>query len=163
MYKRHTGEHMNQVNDYRSIKSLLYHMQAIASYILLIIILNKRTARWNSWCTVNEHGSHLHTVLDLSSVVSDDKRWLHDGRKLDVAVPFVLPLELVQQRLVSGLWEAEHGTDKVNEISRQKFTMSLMWATSLEPDDTHRKLTQTEKHKMHWDLQSGSWMWISCL
>lgn len=55
---------------------------------------------------VTECSAHLHAVLDLSSVVSDDEGRLHDGRKLDVAVSFVLPLELVQQCLVGGLWEA---------------------------------------------------------
>lgn len=49
---------------------------------------------------------HLHTVLDLPGVVSDDESRLHDSRKLDVAVSFVLSLELVQQCLVGGLWEA---------------------------------------------------------
>lgn len=55
---------------------------------------------------LNKCSSHLHAVLDLSGVVSDDEGWLHDGRKLDVAVSLVLPLELVQQRLVGGLREA---------------------------------------------------------
>lgn len=54
----------------------------------------------------NDCSSHLHTVLDLSSVVSDNEGRLHDGRKLDVAVSLVLSLELVQQCLVCGLREA---------------------------------------------------------
>lgn len=55
---------------------------------------------------VNDCSSHLHAVLDLSSVVSDNKSRLHDSRKLDVAVSLVLSLELVQQGLVCGLREA---------------------------------------------------------
>lgn len=51
----------------------------------------------------------LHTVLDLARVVSDNEGGLHDGRELDVAVPLVLPLELIQQRLVGGLREAAKG------------------------------------------------------
>lgn len=56
--------------------------------------------------SVNERSSHLNAVLDLPSVVSDDEGRLHDSRKLDVAVSLVLPLELVQQRLVGGLRKA---------------------------------------------------------
>lgn len=39
--------------------------------------------------------------------MSDDEGGLHDGRKLDVAVSFMLPLELIQQSLVGRLRETE--------------------------------------------------------
>ena len=51
--------------------------------------------------------SHLDAVFDLAGVVSDDEGRLHDSGKLHVAVPFMLPLELVQQGLVAGLGKAE--------------------------------------------------------
>lgn len=38
--------------------------------------------------------------------MANDEGWLHDCRKLDVAVPLMLPLELIQQGLVSCLGEA---------------------------------------------------------
>lgn len=50
---------------------------------------------------------HLDSVLDFASVVSDDEGGLHDGRELDVAVSFMLTLELVQQGLIGGLGETE--------------------------------------------------------
>lgn len=53
----------------------------------------------------SEDYTDLDTVLDLASVVSDNEGGLHDGRELDVAVPLVLPLELIQQSLVGGLRE----------------------------------------------------------
>lgn len=58
-----------------------------------------------SWTSVKTPAD-LNAVLDLASVVPDDEGGLHDGRKLDVAVPFMLPLELIQQRLIGGLREA---------------------------------------------------------
>lgn len=51
--------------------------------------------------------SHLDSVLDFAGVVSDDEGGLHDSGELDVAVPLVLPLEFIQQRLVGGLRETE--------------------------------------------------------
>ena len=39
--------------------------------------------------------------------MSDNEGGLHDSRELDVAVPLMLPLELIQQSLVGGLGEAE--------------------------------------------------------
>lgn len=39
--------------------------------------------------------------------MSDDEGRLHDGRKLNVAVSFMLPLELVQQSLVGRLGETK--------------------------------------------------------
>lgn len=60
----------------------------------------------------------LDTVLDLASIVSDDEGGLHDGRELDVAVPLMLPLELIQQSLVGGLRETETRGQK-----------SLIWRT----------------------------------
>lgn len=47
----------------------------------------------------------LDTVLDLASVVSDNEGRLHDSGELDVGVPLMLPLELIQQSLVGGLRE----------------------------------------------------------
>lgn len=52
-----------------------------------------------------EHESHLDSVLDFPSVVSDDEGRLHDSRELDVAVSFMLTLELVQQGLIGCLGE----------------------------------------------------------
>lgn len=54
-----------------------------------------------------EGASHLDAVLDFSSVVSDDEGRLHDSGELDVAVSFMLTLELVQQRLIGGLGETK--------------------------------------------------------
>lgn len=54
-----------------------------------------------------ERAPHLDSVLDFASVVSDDEGGLHDGRELDVAVSFMLTLELVQQGLIGGLGETE--------------------------------------------------------
>lgn len=51
--------------------------------------------------------THLHSVFDFASVVSDDEGGLHDSRELDVAVSFMLTLELVQQGLIGGLGETE--------------------------------------------------------
>lgn len=39
--------------------------------------------------------------------MSDNEGGLHDSRELDVAVPLMLPLELIQQGLVGGLRETE--------------------------------------------------------
>lgn len=55
----------------------------------------------------SEDSTDLDTVLDLASIVSDNKGGLHDSRELDVAVSFMLPLELFQQSLVGGLREAK--------------------------------------------------------
>lgn len=49
---------------------------------------------------------YLDPVLDFAGVVPDDEGGLHDGGELDVAVPFVLTLELVQQGLIGSLREA---------------------------------------------------------
>lgn len=51
--------------------------------------------------------SHLDAVLDFTSVVSDDEGRFHDSGELDVAVSFMLTLELVQQRLIGGLGETK--------------------------------------------------------
>ena len=51
--------------------------------------------------------THLDSVLDFTSVVSNDEGRLHDGRELDVAVSFMLTLELFQQGLIGSLGEAE--------------------------------------------------------
>ena len=53
----------------------------------------------------HEHMSHLDSVLDFTSVVSDDEGGLHNSRELDVAVSFMLTLELVQQGLIGRLGE----------------------------------------------------------
>lgn len=53
--------------------------------------------------------SHLDAVLDFTGVVSDDEGRLHDSGELDVAVSFMLTLELVQQRLIGGLGETKGG------------------------------------------------------
>lgn len=49
----------------------------------------------------------LHSVLHFARVVFDDESRLHDRWEFDVGVPFVLTLELVQQRLVCGLRKTE--------------------------------------------------------
>lgn len=49
--------------------------------------------------------THLDAVLDLSCIVANNEGWLHNCRKLDVAVPLMLPLKLIQQSLVSCLGE----------------------------------------------------------
>lgn len=49
--------------------------------------------------------SHLDSILDFPSIVSDDEGRLHDSRELNVAVSFMLTLELVQQGLIGGLRE----------------------------------------------------------
>lgn len=49
--------------------------------------------------------SYLDSVLDFPSVVSDDEGRLHDSGELDVAVSFMLTLELVQQGLIGSLRE----------------------------------------------------------
>ena len=59
-----------------------------------------------------KESTHLDAVLDLAGVVSDDEGRLHDSGELHVAVPFMLPFELVQQGLVAGLGEAEPWTTK---------------------------------------------------
>lgn len=55
----------------------------------------------------NEDYSDLDTVLDLSSIVSDNEGGLHDSRKFNVAVPLMLPLKFIQQSLVGGLRKTE--------------------------------------------------------
>ena len=54
---------------------------------------------------------YLDAVLDFAGVVADNEGGLHDGGELDVAVPLMLPFELVQQGLVRGLGETK-GTEK---------------------------------------------------
>lgn len=49
----------------------------------------------------------LDPVLDLAGIMSDNEGGLHDSRELNVAVPLMLPLELIQQGLVGGLRETE--------------------------------------------------------
>lgn len=56
---------------------------------------------------LSEDSTDLDTILDLSSIVSDNEGWLHDSREVNVVVTLVLPLKLVQQRLVGGLRETE--------------------------------------------------------
>lgn len=83
----------------------------------------------------------LDAVLDLPSIVSDNEGGLHDSRELDVAVPLMLPLELIQQSLVGGLGETE--------IKGQK---SLIWRTI----KTHcwcaclTLSSRTLQHKSNW-------------
>lgn len=36
----------------------------------------------------------------------NDEGWLHDCRKLNIAVSLMLPLELVQEGLIGCLWKA---------------------------------------------------------
>lgn len=103
---------------------------------------------------VNECSPHLHAVLDLSSVVSDDEGRLHDGRKLDVAVSLVLSLEFVQQCLVGGLREAV--------IDRKKNNNILSWGQLfLEKDNAHRKTTHTQNAALSTGIEKI--MGISCL
>lgn len=54
-----------------------------------------------------EVNTDLDTVLDLAGIVSDNEGGLHNSRELDVAVPLMLSLELIQQSLVGGLRETE--------------------------------------------------------
>lgn len=53
------------------------------------------------------NSSHLDSILDFPSVVSDDEGRLHDSGELDVTVSFVLTLELVQQGLIGRLRETK--------------------------------------------------------
>lgn len=58
---------------------------------------------------------YLDSVLDFAGVVSDDEGGLHDGGELDVAVSFMLTLELVQQGLIGGLRETGgNGNDLIS-------------------------------------------------
>lgn len=70
--------------------------------------------------TVNtqEHTSHLDSILDFTGVVSDDEGGLHNSRELDVAVSFMLTLELVQQGLIGRLGET--GDAKISSGSASK-------------------------------------------
>lgn len=53
--------------------------------------------------------------------MSDDEGGLHDGGELDVAVPFVLTLELVQQGLIGGLRETGgKGRDYISTEEKEK-------------------------------------------
>lgn len=60
---------------------------------------------------MRERASHLDSVLDFTSVVSDNEGGLHDSRELDVAVSFMLTLELVQQGLIGSLGETRGNRD----------------------------------------------------
>lgn len=62
---------------------------------------------------MDNHCTHLDAVFDLPCIVANDEGWLHDCRKLDVAVPLMLPLELIQQGLVSRLGEARKSRKSV--------------------------------------------------
>lgn len=66
-----------------------------------------------------EHASHLDSVLDFPSVVSDDEGRLHDSRELDVAVSFMLTLELVQQGLIGCLGETLGNSDFIRNRETQ--------------------------------------------
>lgn len=68
------------------------------------------------------HASHLDSVLDFTSVVSDDEGRLHDSRELDVAVSFMLTLELVQQGLIGSLGETRGDGDFI----RRRFKTQIM-------------------------------------
>lgn len=71
--------------------------------------------------------SHLDSVLDFPSVVSDDEGGLHDSRELDVAVSFMLTLELVQQGLISSLRETgrrDRGKTKNTQSRKNKTSNS---------------------------------------
>lgn len=108
-----------------SIYNILLHL-----YTLIKVLSTPGVTCENSEhdSRVDEFRSHLHAVLDLPGVVPDDEGWLHDGRKLNVAVSLVLPLELVQQSLVGGLREAVMEQRKsLSQISRNKFHISFMW------------------------------------
>lgn len=58
----------------------------------------------------------LHSVLHFARVVFDDESRLHDCRKFNVGVAFVLTLKLVQQCLVCGLRETEWKEWKRKEL-----------------------------------------------
>lgn len=49
--------------------------------------------------------------------MSDNEGRLHDCRELDVAVPLMLPLELIQQSLVGGLGKAEMKDKRVQFVT----------------------------------------------
>lgn len=65
--------------------------------------------------------AYLDSVLDFAGVVSDDEGGLHDSGELDVAVSFMLTLELVQQRLIGGLRETGgNGRELISAEERKK-------------------------------------------
>lgn len=68
-----------------------------------------------------EDYTDLDTVLDLASIVSDNEGRLHDSGELDVGVPLMLPLELIQQSLVGGLRETEIKGQKSLRFGEQCF------------------------------------------
>jgi len=81
--------------------------------------------------------SYLDPVLDFARVVSDDEGGLHDGGELDVAVPFMLPLELVQQGLIGGLGEAGAQREAlVGRIGGNYRSLKMYFGLS---DSSHRK------------------------
>lgn len=82
------------------------------SFLFLFSPINGGMVKWS------EGNTDLDTILDLASIVFDNEGGLHDSRELDVAIPLMLPLELIQQSLVGGLWEAELKEEKVTFLKR---------------------------------------------
>lgn len=52
--------------------------------------------------------------------MADDEGWLHDSGELNVAVSFMLTLELVQQGLIGGLGEARETVIQSATGTKQK-------------------------------------------
>lgn len=73
--------------------------------ILWFLDFFTRETKKRGWRCAQSKTSHLDSILDFTSVVSDDEGGLHDGGELDVAVSFMLTLELVQQGLIGSLGE----------------------------------------------------------
>lgn len=81
-------------------RSSAYWIIIIYSYLFdTIFQKNQIKLQTGEWDT------DLDAILDFASIVSDDEGRFHDGRKLDVAVSFMLPLEFIQQGLIGGLRE----------------------------------------------------------
>ncbi len=75
--------------------------------------------------TAQKKKSHLDSVLDFTSIVSDDEGRLHDSRELDVAVSFMLTLELVQQGLIGSLGETRADRDFIRRRFKTQITEIL--------------------------------------
>lgn len=58
--------------------------------------------------------------------MSDDEGGLHDSGKLDVAVPLMLPLELIQQSLVGGLRETEIKRKEYFDLNNNRFLIKTV-------------------------------------
>lgn len=105
--------------------------------------------------------SHLDSVLDFPSVVSDDEGGLHDSRELDVAVSFMLTLELVQQGLIGSLGETRGNSDFI----RQRFKIQVMRTLEKKKVESGINLTSHFMHikpSCHRRFLSGKFSLGSC-